>query len=165
MGGMVLGYVRGIFIAEVGGAPMRFILEVEAVPGVGLVGDRYGKGVGTYSGNLANFSEVTFIEEEVVEAVRSDCGIPLEPWETWRNILTNGVRLNDLVGRQFRVGEVWFLGERLCEPCRHLERLSYPGVKEALRGRGGLRACILRGGVIRVGAEVEELVFQGSEMR
>jgi MOSC domain-containing protein YiiM len=152
-------------VAETGGAPMRSVWEVEAVPGVGLVGDRYGKGVGTYSGNPANFSEVTLVEKEVVEAVRAEQGIPLEPWETRRNLCTSGIRLNELVGKRFRVGEVWLFGERLCEPCRHLERLSHEGLKEALRGRGGLRARILRGGVIRVGAEVEELVFQESELR
>ncbi len=159
------GRVEGIFLAEVGGAPMRSVSEVEAVPGVGLVGDRYSKGVGTYSGNPANFSEVTLIEKEVVEAVRGERGIPLEYWEARRNLCTSGVRLNDLVGRRFRVGEVWLLGERLCEPCGHMERLSHPGVKEALRGRGGLRARILRGGVIRVGDVVEEMILQEADLR
>jgi MOSC domain-containing protein YiiM len=64
------------------------------------------------------------------------------------------VNLNALVGRRFRVGEVECLGQRLCEPCAHLERLATPGVLRDLVHRGGLRADILTSGVIRPGDDV-----------
>jgi MOSC domain-containing protein YiiM len=62
-----------------------------------------------------------------------------------------GVGLNELVGREFQVGDVRLRGQRLCQPCDHLESLTRPGVKAAYRDRAGLRAQILIGGVIRVG--------------
>jgi MOSC domain-containing protein YiiM len=80
----------------------------------------------------------------------------LDPGATRRNIVTRGVPLKHLVGQQFRVGDVTLRGLRLCEPCAHLERLSHPGVREALIHRGGLRAQILTDGTIRVGDSIRE---------
>ena len=70
-------------------------------------------------------------------------------------MLTRGVSLNHLVGREFRVGVVRARGVELCEPCGTMERLS--GCKGSCKGlihRGGLRAEVLDGGVIRVGDPV-----------
>ncbi len=62
-----------------------------------------------------------------------------------------GVRLNDLVGKRFRVGEVECVGVELCEPCLHLQSLTRPGIIEDLLHRGGLNADILTSGTIAVG--------------
>ena len=62
-----------------------------------------------------------------------------------RNVVTRGIDLNALVGRRFRVGEVECVGQRLCEPCAHLQRLTEPGMLRALVHRGGLRADMLDG--------------------
>ncbi len=70
-------------------------------------------------------------------------------------MLTRGIRLNDLVGRRFRVGEVECLGQELCEPCNHLQSLTRPGVLRGLVHRGGLRADIVRAGRISVGDSVD----------
>jgi MOSC domain-containing protein YiiM len=64
------------------------------------------------------------------------------------------VPLNHLVGREFTVGDVRLRGIRLCEPCAHMESLSKPGARKALRHRGGLRAEILESGTIRAGDAV-----------
>jgi MOSC domain-containing protein YiiM len=82
--------------------------------------------------------------------------VALDPSETRRNILTRGVRLNDLVGREFSVGEVRLRGIRLCEPCSHLAGLTGRNVIPAFTHRGGLRAQILSGGTIRVGDGISE---------
>ena len=74
--------------------------------------------------------------------------------ESRRNLLTRGVDLDRLVGARFRVGEVECEGIELCEPCRHLEGLTYPGVLRGLVHRGGLRAAILEDGEIAVGDPV-----------
>ena len=74
-----------------------------------------------------------------------------------RNVVTRGIDLNALVGRRFRVGEVECLGQRLCEPCAHLQRLTAPGTLRALVHRGGLRADVLTDGTIRVGDAVTPL--------
>ena len=66
------------------------------------------------------------------------------------------VRLNNLVGKRFRIGNVECLGVELCEPCRHLQKLTRPGIIKDLIHRGGLRADILSGGTISVGDKVLE---------
>ena len=80
------------------------------------------------------------------------------PWEkARRNVVTRGIALNALVGRRLRIGSVECVGRRLAEPCAHLEKLARPGLLRPLVHRGGLRADIVAGGVIRVGDEVEAL--------
>jgi MOSC domain-containing protein YiiM len=66
-------------------------------------------------------------------------------------VITRGIDLNALVGRHFTVGEVECFGQRLCEPCAHLERLTEPGTLRALVHIGGLRADVLSDGTIRAG--------------
>jgi MOSC domain-containing protein YiiM len=68
-----------------------------------------------------------------------------------RNIVTDGVSLNDLVGKEFYVGEVRIRGIRLCEPCSYLAKISFPEILKGLVHKGGLRAQILSEGLIRVG--------------
>jgi len=158
------GEVVAIFIAPEAELPMRGVSEVKAVPGKGLEGDRYFNGAGTYSNSPGPDREVTLIEIEAVEAVRRDYGVPLEPHETRRNIVTKGVPLNHLVGKTFKVGGVLLKGLRLCEPCRHFEKLAgKPGALKALVHRGGLRAQILTEGVIRVGDEIRPCIEGGLE--
>lgn len=151
---MAQGRVEGIFIGAQAAATLDSVPEVRAERGRGLAGDRYWSGQGTFWKPLAD-REVTLIETESLEELASGGGIMLEPREARRNIATRGVQLNDLVNRRFRVGEATLLGIRLCEPCGHLERLTGKTLRPALSGRGGLRAAILEGGVIRIGDSIE----------
>ncbi|MBI4636586.1 MAG: MOSC domain-containing protein [Candidatus Rokubacteria bacterium] len=154
------GSVVSIQIAREASAPMETLGEVRAVPGRGLEGDRYFLGRGFYSPK-ASFGgrEVTLIEVEAIEALWGGVvnaqgerlGIKLAPADARRNITTSGVPLGHLVDQAFWVGEVLVRGTRLCEPCKHLEDLTQPGVLGGLVHRGGLRAQILTEGVIRVG--------------
>ena len=150
------GTIVSIHIAPSAAEPMVSVKEVRAIPGKGLEGDRYFNHTGTYSKKSGADREVTLIEVEAIEALAREYKIALEPGAARRNIVTRGVPLNHLVGRKFRVGQATLLGLRLCEPCAHLERLSHPGVKEALIHRGGLRAQILTDGTIRVGDSIHE---------
>ena len=77
--------------------------------------------------------------------------ITLEPAQARRNLVTRGVPLNHLIGREFAVGDVVLRGLRLCEPCGHLEKLTIKGIEKSLRHRGGLRAQVVQGGVLRSG--------------
>jgi len=97
---------------------------------------------------------LTLIEAEALEGLRADTGIELTAAESRRQVLTRGVRLNDLVGKRFTVGDVQCVGEEWCEPCASLQSLTYPGVLRGLVHRGGLRADIVRGGRIAVGDPV-----------
>jgi len=145
------GVVLSIHIAGSAGEKTTSLPEVRAVAGKGLEGDRYFNEKGTYSVTPGPDREVTFIEEEVLQALRSERGIDLAPEECRRNLVTSGISLAELVGKEFRVGGVTLRGIRICEPCAYLESLTTPGVLQALVHRGGLRAQVLTDGVIRTG--------------
>ena len=146
--------VASIFIAPAAEGTMVAVSAVRAVPGAGLEGDRYFLKVGTSSNHPGTGRHVTLIESEAFEALKRDYGIDLEPASGRRNIVTRGVPLNHLVGREFEVGGARFRGMRLCEPCSHLEGLTREGVLRGLVHRGGLRADILAEGTIRVGDDI-----------
>ena len=122
---------------------LRAVDSVSAVAGKGLEGDRKFKVNGARPGGA-----ITLIEAEVLDAV--GLGGP----ESRRQVVVSGVRLNDLVGRRFRVGEVECLGVEICEPCRHLQSLTRPGIIADLLHRGGLNADLLGSGTISVGDPV-----------
>jgi MOSC domain-containing protein YiiM len=151
------GSVVAVFLTAAGGGVPQEAPEANAVAGRGLEGDRYFAGVGTFD-TPAHANEpdrhVTLIEAEAIEAARRDYDVPLGLGEHRRNIVTRGVPLNHLVGREFNVGEVRLRGIKLCEPCAHMEGLSKAGARRALTHRGGLRAEILESGTIRAGDPV-----------
>ena len=154
---MKLGEIVSIQIAPNATDLLKHLDQIMAVEGKGLEGDRYFNRTGTYSDKHDESREATFIESEALEALASDYHIELQGTESRRNISTRGVALNHLVGKKFRVGEATFLGIRLCEPCTHLEEVSGKPVRKGLIHRGGLRAQIVKSGLIRVGDEVELL--------
>jgi len=117
--------------------------SVRAIAGAGLVGDRHER-----EGAARPGGAITLIEAEVLD----DVG--LSGAESRRQVVVRGVRLNDLVGKRFRVGEVECEGVELCEPCEHLESLTRPGIIKELVHRAGLNADVLNDGTIRVGDPV-----------
>ena len=149
-----MGKIEAIFITADSGNPMRSVDSVQAVAGKGLVGDRKFRDDSKHPLKNQPERELTLIEAEAIEAVNRDSVLRLDPIETRRNILTRGVALNHFVGRDFWIGTVHVRGIMLCEPCKHVEALTRPGVMRSLVHRGGLRAEILEGGVIRVDDEV-----------
>jgi MOSC domain-containing protein YiiM len=149
------GRIESIHITSSAEAAMKAVGEVQALAGVGLEGDRYATRTGTFSAKPKPSRQITLIEAEAIEALEQELGLVLAPGETRRNLITRGVALNHLVGREFTVGGVRLLGHELCEPCGDLARMTgKPQVLPGLLHRGGLRAEILEGGVIRVGDPV-----------
>ena len=110
------GTVVSIHIAAGAAAPMKEVPEVRAVAGKGLEGDRYFSQAGTYSYQQGSSRHVTLIELEAIEAAKRDYGIELAAGETRRNVVTRGLALNHLVGKEFTIGEVRLRGTELCEP-------------------------------------------------
>ena len=144
---MSTGEVKAIHIASSKGAEVHAIESVRIAAGQGLEGDRnFGA-----DGPIAPHRQVTLVESEVLEALATEKGIGLAPGETRRNITTRGVPLNDLVGKEFRVGPVLLRGIQLCEPCSYLTKMTGKPLKTHLAGRGGLRAEALESGVVRLG--------------
>ena len=122
---------------------LRPVDSVNAVAGRGLEGDRHYVAEGARPGGA-----ITLIEAEVLE----DVG--LSGPQSRRQVVTRGVRLNDLVGKRFLVGEIECEGVELCEPCLHLQSLTRPGIIQELLHRGGLNADIVTSGTISVGDRV-----------
>jgi MOSC domain-containing protein YiiM len=137
---------------------VREVERVRANAGVGLEGDCFALGCGHYSPDLRVSRDLTLIEAEVIEDLARKHGIQLAPGETRRNLTTRGIRLNELRGRRFWVGEVLCEGTRLCEPCQYLTEATGKPLLRALVHRGGLRADILRSGVIRRGDRLRVVV-------
>jgi MOSC domain-containing protein YiiM len=152
---MWTGTLESIHIASAAKAPTRAVDQVQAIPGVGLEGDRYALRLGTFYKPEPAF-ELTLIEVEAIEALQRDYDVSLSPGEARHNLVTRGVPLNHLVGREFHIGEVKVRGIRLCEPCGHLQAVVGQPVIKGLRHRGGLRAQILVAGRIRVGDAIGE---------
>jgi MOSC domain-containing protein YiiM len=152
---MWTGVVESIYIAPAAKEPTQSVEQVQAIPGVGLDGDRYALKQGTFFKPQPDF-ELTLIEAEAVEAAKREYQVELATGAARRNVVTRDVPLNHLVGKEFRIGDVRVRGIRLCEPCDHLQRLTGLPVIKSLRHRGGLRAQILTGGLIRVGDRVSE---------
>lgn len=153
------GRVEAIFICPEASAPMRELREAEAIAGAGLAGDRYPNGTGFYSDRprADGGRELTLISVEMLDEVFAASGIRLEPIESRRNLLTSGVGLNELIGRHFAIGEVRCEGIDYCTPCEHLVDLTGKPILKPLVERGGLRARIVSGGAIAVGATIREL--------
>jgi MOSC domain-containing protein YiiM len=151
-----MGRVEAIHIASGAAASMQPLTEVEAVAGVGLSGDRYATRTGFYSERPTDpgAREVTLFEAEVLDALRAEEGVDLEASDHRRNVTVRGVRLADLLGQRFRIGDVLLEGVKDCPPCEHLEGLLGKPVLRLLLNRGGLRARIVETGTLRVGDAV-----------
>jgi MOSC domain-containing protein YiiM len=149
-----IGRVELVAVAAEKEAPMRSVERAVAHAGRGLEGDRYYEQRGTFTNSNARGHDLTLIEAEVLEELSIPWG-RLSPQEARRNVVTRGIDLTALVGRRFRIGDVECFGQRLCEPCAHLERLTAaagkPGTLRALIHKGGLRADVLTDGEIHVG--------------
>jgi MOSC domain-containing protein YiiM len=153
---MMQGTIVSIQIAPDAGAPVVTVQDVRAVSGKGLEGDRY------FTMNTSDETkhkpdeEVTLVDAEHVEVFSRDYDVAITTCDTRRNIVTRGIELNDLVGKDFLIGDVRFRGHRLCEPCAYLAEITTPKILEGLVHKGGLRAQILSDGVIHVGDTIME---------
>ena len=150
------GTVEEIYVAPEGNVDMRRVAEVRALVGGGLEGDRYCKGTGFWT-KFGDVCEVTLIEAEDLEEIRDEAGLNVLNGEHRRNIITRGVRLGELAGTRFKVGEAVLEYDRPRPPCRHVQELTEPGMTKALRRRGGICAHVVEGGAIRAEDAIEVL--------
>ena len=117
--------------------------EMECVAGRGIRGDRYFDHAENFHG------QITFFMEEVYQSLRDTLKIHDKPLSTFRrNVITRGIDLNELIGREFEIQGMRFFGTEECRPCYWMNEAFGPGALEALNGRGGLRARILTDGML-----------------
>jgi MOSC domain-containing protein YiiM len=143
-----------IWLADAAAGPMRRVPSVEAVAGIGLAGDRYALGGGTWAQYPDLEKQVTLIDRDDVAALAAETGSSISPRDTRRNVVTTGVDLPALVGRWFTVGDVLMFGMKRCPPCTHLERLTGVRLIKAMVHRGGINAAVFAGGTVAEGSVV-----------
>ena len=152
------GFVQGIFLAPEAGAKMKGVRAATALEGCGLQDDRYCAGTGHWSRFGRASCEVTFIAAEDLDDIERETGVGVHDGEHRRNVVTRGVSLKALRrGGRFRVGEVVFDYRGPRSVCRYIERLTEPGMRRALKGRGGICASAIGNGTVRAGDGIEPL--------
>lgn len=137
------GRIIAVCISPTEGGPIKAVTEAVAIAGEGLRGDRY-----CATGAPSN-TQLTLIESEVIDALNRALAKPLPVTAFRRNLVTESVVLNPLVGLTFAVGDVRVQGIELCEPCAYLQDLlGLPDLVKRLTHKGGLRCEILEDGLI-----------------
>ncbi len=129
--------------------PTLEVPEIRCVSGRGIEGDRFFAYKDHYKG------QVTFFSQEVYEQLCEQLGVrDKTPAAFRRNVICAGVDLNTLTGgEEFEVQGIIFRGREECRPCYWMDQAFGPGAEAALKGRGGLRAEIVHGGVLRTTTE------------
>ena len=129
---------------------IKEVNSIKVLANQGIIGDRH------FSEFNEPYNQLSLIESENIDYYNIKYGLNIPYIDFRRNIITKGIRLNDLVGKKFLVGEVELEGIDLCRPCRHLcELLDQDNIiKEFLR-RGGLRCQILSSSSIEVGNKIK----------
>ena len=139
------------FVGHHGKEPGEYPTEehesLELVAGKGITGDRYFDWKEDYKG------QITFIDQDVVQAVRDEIDQADLPASIFRrNVIIEGVDLNSLIGKTFNLGDASFAGVEECSPCYWMDQTTGTEVVEAfLKGRGGLRCRILTDAILAVG--------------
>jgi MOSC domain-containing protein YiiM len=151
-----MSQVMRIYVADQGGSAMKPLKQAQLIAGQGIVGDRYFSQSGTFSkkSSIKPKQQVTLIEMEEIEHFNQSRYEPIDYGEFRRNLLTQGLRLNDLVGKEFRIGEVILKGIELCEPCAYLSKLLGPEIMSEMIHKCGLRAQIIQGGTIEIAEQI-----------
>ena len=138
--------VLEIGIAEYTGSKMLNVSSIEALAGKGLLNDR------KFMNDNNNKSQLTFIEIENINYVNKILVSKIPAINFRRNIITQGVNLNDLNGKEFFVGPVKVKAHDLCRPCKYLQQLlNQKDLMKELLLKGGLRCEILIDGKISIG--------------
>ncbi|MDB6074167.1 MAG: molybdenum cofactor biosysynthesis protein [Verrucomicrobiaceae bacterium] len=127
-----------------GREPMVEIEEIQCVAGKGIKGDRFFDFKNDFKGQITFFANETYerLCEQLGESGRSSSVFR-------RNVITQGVDLNTLIGKEFEVQGVRFIGTQEAAPCHWMNEAFAEGAERALRGFGGLRARILTDGILK----------------
>ena len=128
---------------------IKEVESIEVLTNKGVVGDRH------FSDYNDPFCQLTLIESENIDFYNLKYGLNIPYVEFRRNIVTEGIRLNELIGKKLRIGNVEVEAVDLCRPCRHLTEILCQDniLKEFLR-KGGLRCQILTSSIIKIGDEI-----------
>jgi len=128
------------------------VKSIEVLENKGVVGDRH------FDEFNDPYCQLSLIESENIDFYNSKYNLNIPYVDFRRNIITKGIRLNDLIGKKFLVGNVKVEGIDLCRPCRHLtEILNQENILKEFLRKGGLRCQILSSSMINVGDNIKVL--------
>ena len=147
-----MSQVIKIGIAKNNSREIQEVNEINLSAGKGIVGDRY------FQKKNEDRNQLTLIESENIDYYNDKFNLKIPYLNFRRNIVTKGIKLNELVGKKIIIGKTETKGIDLCRPCRSLqENLGQNNIiKEFLR-MGGLRCAILTSSNIKVGDEIKIL--------
>ena len=137
-------------VTENSNQKIKEVKTINVLANKGIIGDRHFQEIND------PYNQISLIESESIDNYNIKFGLNISYIDFRRNVITKGVRLNDLVGKKFKVGAVALKGIDLCRPCKHLsENLNQNNIiKEFLRN-GGLRCQILSSAKIHVGDQIQ----------
>ena len=142
-----------IAVSENHGKSMKSVSSIESIAGKGLLNDRH------FKKKNEKKSQITLIEIENINYYNQISGSSIPPKDFRRNIITEGIKLNELVGNEFFIGKVKVKAHDLCRPCKYLqELLNQKNLVKELLTKGGLRCEILASGNIIVGDEIKNYI-------
>ena len=144
-----MGKVLEIGISENKSSKIVSVNEVEAIKGKGLIGEKH------FKEDNKKRSQITLIEIENINHYNKITGTKISAINFLRNIVTEGMRLNVLVGKEFFIGKVKVKAHDLCRPCKNLqESLQQKNTVKELLYTGGLRCEILSSGKIFINDQI-----------
>jgi len=124
--------------------------EINLIAGKGIIGDRHFKDYND------PFNQLTIIESENIDEynLKNKSNIPYLNFR--RNMVTKGIKLNDLVEKKISIGSVILNVIDLCRPCRHLsEKLNRNDIIKEFMRKGGIRCQIINDGKISLGDKIK----------
>ena len=137
-------------IAKNSNQEIQEVDKIEILSGKGIIGDRH------FQGDNEAKNQITLIESENIDYFNNKFNIQILYTDFRRNIITKGIKLNELINKQLMIGETKIMGKKLCHPCKHLqEMLDHKEIIKEFIQKGGLRCEILVSGIIKVGDEIK----------
>ncbi len=110
--------------------------------------------VGDYRSEKFQIGQITLIEAETIDAISQNLGYSVPAGSSRRQVVVKGVKLNELIGRNLRIGQILVRVESKCNPCKKMEKNIGPGAKNAMDDRGGIRCRIIKGGALHAGDKI-----------
>ena len=130
--------------------PIKNVNMIEVMANKGIVGDRH------FHESNDPYNQLSLIESENIDDYNIKFGLNIPYIDFRRNVVTKGIKLNDLIGKKLKVGNVELVAIELCRPCRHLtEMLDQKNILKEFMRKGGLRCQILTSSKINIGDKIE----------
>ena len=129
-----MGNVFKLGITSDNNKNIKEVESIEVLANKGVVGDRH------FNEFNDPYCQLSLIESENIDYYNLKYGLNIPYLNFRRNIVTKGIRLNELIGKKIQIGNVEVEGIDLCRPCKHLtEMLNETNILKEFLRRGGLR--------------------------